>query len=210
MYKKLLLLAGYPGTGKTFLCNVILAWRNRFVALSPDAFKEKNWEASGFDSEEEKEKLIQRGWQEYFEDLESLMRQGAGVISDYPFSDKQRPRLARLARLYGYQTVTIRLTGDLDALFERQKKRDMDPGRHLGHVRNCYHPGDQMTDRRAAEALLDYDEFIDRCKTRGYGSFALGHLIEVDTTDFKAVDTAALLRQLEAILDGEAAAPRKE
>lgn len=200
MYKKLLLLAGYPGTGKTYLCNTILQWRGDFAILSPDDIKEKNWDQFGFEDLAEKEKIIEQSWHDYYVDIEALMKNSTGIVSDYPFSEKQRPRLARLAEQYGYQTVTIRLTGDLNVLFERQKKRDLDPGRHLAHVLSRYHYGDQMEDRNTADALLDYAAFINRCTTRGYGVFVLGQLIELDMTDFSRVDTAGLVRQLEAIL----------
>ena len=38
--------------------------------------------------------------------------------------------------------------------------------------------------------------FMDRYKNRGYGTFELGHLIEVDVTDFSKIDYPALIKEL--------------
>lgn len=128
------------------------------------------------------------------------MRAGSAVMSDYPFSDKQKTRLAALAGQYGYQVITLRMTGDLPLLFERQKRRDLDSSRHWGHVLTSYHQGQQPADRREADALLDYDEFNKRCLTRGYGEFSLGYLIKLDMTDFNAVNYEELRRHLKKLL----------
>ncbi|AIF50279.1 AAA family ATPase [Pelosinus sp. UFO1] len=199
MNKKLILLAGYPGTGKTYLCNIILEWRNCFVVLSPDDIKEKFWDELGFDSLEEKEKTIQLSWDYYYKKMKEIMQGGSSIISDYPFSEKHKSKIELLSEQYGYQIVTIRLTGDLDVLFERQKKRDLDTNRHLGHILNCYHYGEHVKNRSEADGLVDYKEFTKRCRTRGYGNFELGHLIEMDMTDFSSIDYSELLRQLKKL-----------
>jgi len=58
MKKTLVLLAGYPGTGKSYLCSMILKMENRFFVLSPDEIKEKFWDEYGFDNETEKQNDI--------------------------------------------------------------------------------------------------------------------------------------------------------
>ncbi|MBU2701294.1 putative kinase [Sporomusaceae bacterium BoRhaA] len=200
MHKNLILLTGYPGTGKTYLCNTILSWRDSFVVVSPDDIKEKFWDKFGFNNVEEKEGVIQLSWNYYYKKIEKIMQEESSIISDYPFSDKQRPKISLLSSKYGYRVITIRLIGNLDILFERQKKRDVDPNRHAGHILNCYHQGDTVDCRNEAEGLLDYKEFIKRCQTRGYGTFELGDLIEIDVTDFALVDYPSLLQRLEEML----------
>lgn len=37
---------------------------------------------------------------------------------------------------------------------------------------------------------------MDRCKNRGYGTFQLGHLIELDVTDFTKIDYPAVIQEL--------------
>ena len=68
MYMKqtLVLLAGYPGTGKTYLSQLIQQKIGAFQEVSPDTIKERNWDIFGFDTLEEKESLIQLSWKEYY------------------------------------------------------------------------------------------------------------------------------------------------
>ena len=79
------------------------------------------WDRYGFDTMEEKEADIQKAWMEYYKDMEDMMQMDISILSDYPFSDKQKSRLGQLAATHAYQIVTIRLVADLDILYERQK-----------------------------------------------------------------------------------------
>ncbi len=200
MKKTMVLLAGYPGTGKSYLCDQIVSIASDFLIVSQDVIKEAIFDEEGFDDLKQKEQLTLRSWEVYYQQIETYMKKGRRIISDYPFSEKQRPRLAALCERYGYEPITIRLLADLDILYERQRKRDLDPTRHLSHIMSHYHKGDVLKDRLQADGLLSYAVFIDRCTTRGYDTFQLGHLIEADVTDFSEVDYPAILKQLQAYL----------
>lgn len=200
MRNTLILLAGYPGTGKTFLANLIMERFPSFQLLSPDLFKEKNWDEFGFENLNEKEKLIIKSWQDYYEELASMFHLKKNVISDYPFSEKQKSTISELVVDNNYQVITIRLIADLDVLFERQKGRDLDDSRHLGHILKQYHPGIDA-DRRQADHLVDYQEFMLRCTTRGYGNFSLGYLLEVDVTDFSKVNYDQVISTIEKLIE---------
>lgn len=119
MKKAMILLAGYPATGKTFFCKQILNRHNEFVVVSQDEMKEKLWDRFGFENIEEKIRLEDQSWELYYAKLEELMSGEYSVISDYPFSEKQKGRLESLSLTYGYQVLTIRLTGNIDVLYER-------------------------------------------------------------------------------------------
>lgn len=196
MKKTLILLAGYPGTGKTYMCNKILEQEKDFQVISQDDMKERLWDEYGFDNIEEKTALENKSWELYYKRIEETMKNGERLISDYPFSEKQRGRLEKLCEEYGYQSVTIRLVGDLEVLFERSKQRDLDTSRHLGHVVSCYHKGDVLSDRTRGDCFVDYDIFMERCRNRGYGEFRVGKLIEVDVTDYSKIDYKKILGQL--------------
>jgi hypothetical protein len=43
---------------------------------------------------------------------------------------------------------------------------------------------------------LTYEEFIKRCTTRGYDTFALGKVFEVDVTDYTKVNYSKLLEDI--------------
>lgn len=203
MHRVLILIAGYPGTGKSYLCDKILKAYPSFQLISPDEIKEMLWDTHGYDTIEEKNRLIEVSWTYYYRQVEHAMQLGLNILSDYPFSDKQKPQLARLSAQYEYGVRTVRLTADLDILFERQKKRDLDPARHLGHILNQYHKGDRSVCRESADALLNYEEFLQRCRKRGYGTFSLGGLIELDVGDFHSADYEGVMRFLNTSIAAE-------
>ena len=200
MKKTLVLLAGYPGTGKSYLCSMILKMENRFFILSPDEIKEKFWDEYGFDDETEKQNDIAMSWQYYYKKMEECMQDDISIISDYPFSIKQKAALQERIEKYDYQVVTIRLLADLDILFERQRKRDLDDQRHLGHILSAYHKGDVLKDRYKADSLVTRAEFVNRCRTRGYDTFCLGYLIELNVSDFSQADYSGAMEKLALLI----------
>lgn len=54
MKKTIVLLAGYPATGKSYLCRQILQKLPDFVVVSQDEMKEELFDRFGFDNMEEK------------------------------------------------------------------------------------------------------------------------------------------------------------
>ncbi|MEK5166387.1 AAA family ATPase [Paenibacillus sp. FSL R5-0527] len=196
MDRVLILLAGLPGTGKTYLSHILQNFFGSFYLLSQDSLKEYYSDLLGFHNLEEKREVERTAWANYYEIMEQQMQAGSNIISDYPFSQKQKPHIQKLAEGYGYRVLTIRLTADLDVLYERQKKRDLDPARHLSHIVTSYKKGQHLADRSKADHLLTYEEFIKRCTTRGYDAFELGKLYEVDVTDYTKVNYSKLLEDI--------------
>lgn len=201
MKKTLVLLAGYPATGKTYLMDCIMERHpGDFAVTTPDEIKEQVWDEYGFDNAAEKDALELLVWERYYDRLETYMAQGRQVLSDYPFSEKQRPRLSQMADCYGYRVLTIRSLGDPEVLYARSYARDMKQSRHLGHLVSRYRKGDVLEDRSQADALVTREVFLDRCQNKGYQHFCLGSLIEVDATDVKAIDYESLLDNIDAAL----------
>ena len=200
MKSTIILLAGYPATGKTYLLQKIKEKYPQIVPISPDAIKEDIWDIYGFNGPEEKAALERKSWRQYYEIMEKNMKEKRLLISDYPFSDKQKGKIKELTETYGYQVITVRLTGREDVLFLRSRKRDMDTGRHLGHLVSRYHKGDILPDRREEDSLLTYACFKERCEKRGYARFVLGHLIELDVTEFEKIDYPATIKQIDGLL----------
>lgn len=122
MKKTIVLLAGYPATGKSYLCNKILEKLPEFIVVSQDEMKEKLFDQYGFNNMEEKVCIENKSWKQYYEVMEEHLQKGDSIISDYPFSDKQKSRISGLSEKYGYQVVTFRLIGDLEVLYQRSKK----------------------------------------------------------------------------------------
>lgn len=196
MKKVLILLAGLPGTGKTYLSNMIREKLGEFNIISQDELKEYYCDMHGYKNLEEKEVIEKIAWAKYYEIMEQQMQVGSNILSDYPFSQKQKPNILQLLDRYGYKAITIRLVADLEVLFERQKMRDLDPARHLSHIVTSYKKGDRLANRNNADNLLSYEEFIKRCTTRGYDTFELGKLYEVNVTDYTKVNYSKLLEDI--------------
>lgn len=188
MKNVLILLAGFPATGKSYLMNIILKKYPEMKTVSLDDIKEELWDSVGFDNMEEKNNLDAMARGTFYQQLGLMMRNKEDVISDYPFSEKQKEIISNLAADYHYQIITIRLIGDLETLYQRSLIRDLDPKRHLGHLVSSYHKGDTCTDRRYADSLVDRETFFERCTNRGYDQFSLGSLYEVDVSDFNKVN----------------------
>lgn len=197
MKKCMLLLAGYPATGKSYMCGKILERFPYYVSINQDELKEAMWDEHGFDNLAEKTHCEMMAWEKYYQFIDEAMEKGKYVISDYPFSDKQKNRLNSLAAKHGYTIITIRMVGDLEFLYQISRKRDLDQKRHLGHIVSKYHKGDVMENRSQADCLVTYDIFMDRCLHKGYDCFQLGHLIEVDVTDRSKIDFSGILNQIE-------------
>ncbi|GGP11077.1 AAA family ATPase [Oceanobacillus neutriphilus] len=189
---QLILIGGYPGTGKTYLSKKIQQRFPVFQMLSVDDIKEENWDSFGFNNLKEKEILNKKSIDDYYEKMEKHFQQKDYVISDYPFSAKQKDRLEYLVQHYNYQVMTIRLVADLDVLYARQKKRDLEDSRHPGHLLTAYHRGEVLSEDLRKNNVLEYNEFIERCKTRGYDRFSLGYLYEMNVSDFADIDYEAL------------------
>lgn len=201
MDKVLILLAGYPATGKSTFCKRLLARHPGIPVIAPDDIKEEVWDEVGFDTEGEKASLEAEVWRRYYSSIEECMGCGSAIITDYPFSDKQRPTLSKLVDRYGYHAITVRFVGDLAAIYQRSRARDLSQSRHLGHIMSHYHKGDCLGDRSQADALVTFDILKDRCIGKGYGVFQLGDLIEVDATDLSRIDNDAIIDRIDSFIE---------
>lgn len=198
MKKYLILLAGSPGTGKTYLLQLLKQRLPDMYTITIDEIKEYYADSVGFDD------LAQRAEQErtkvypfFYRALELYMEAGKKIIvSEYPFSDKQKGRLRDLADTYAYEVITIRLTADFEVLWERRYQRDREPERHLSYIMDHYHYGDSLEDRSLGTNHITKEEFRRIINERKYAEFALGTLYEFDVTDYQQVDYGPLLDQL--------------
>lgn len=197
MKKYLILIAGSPATGKTYLINLLKQTLKDIFVLTPDEGKEILADSVGFDNLNEKAELEKRVWQFYYSILDQYMDVGKRIIvSEYPFSYKQKEKLSGLAERYDYQIITIRLIADFEILWQRRKTRDIEADRHLSHIMSHYHFGDNLVERCKADNLITKSEFKAIIEARHYNDFALGDVYEFDVSDFSTVDYDPFLKQL--------------
>ena len=197
MKKYLILLAGPPATGKSYLSRLICHELPETYTVSPDELKENLADNVGFNSSEEKIELEKLVWTYYYQALDLYMKIGKQfILSEYPFSYKQQKKLGELSATYHYDVITIRLICDFETLWERRINRDLSPERHLSYITSCYHYGDRLEDRRQADQLITKEEFAKIIEDRDYNHFEMGKLYEVDVTDYSKVCYEPLLEEL--------------
>lgn len=197
MNKYLILIAGSPATGKSYLVHEIQKVLPSIFILTPDELKEILADSVGFNDLAEKAKLEEEVWANYYRILAIYMQLGKQfILSEYPFSDKQKGQLKELSEDYGYQIITIRLRAEFETLWGRRKIRDRQNDRHLSHIMSHYHYGDKLTDRTQADNLITKSEFRKVISDRGYDRFSLGEVWDFDVTNFDQVDYGELLSYL--------------
>ena len=107
MKKTLILLAGYPGTGKSYMANIIIKNFPELRLLSPDDIKEKFWDKYGFDTLEQKEELIVRAWNTYYDEMEQDFLHGKSLISDYQMCIRARSMAFKIAGIGIFSIVCV-------------------------------------------------------------------------------------------------------
>lgn len=197
MKRTLILVAGPPATGKSYLISKMRETIPDFFLITPDEIKEMYADKVGFRNLTEKNVLEKQVWSFYYSILEQYMAAGKKVIvTEYPFSEKQRPKLKKLAENHSYQVVTIRLVANFDVLWQRRKKRDKELERHLSHLMTHYQAGDTLFDRSQADNHISKIDFANIIAERKYNEFCLGKLFQVDVNDFSTVNYDELLQSI--------------
>ena len=197
MKKTLILIAGPPATGKTYLVNLITEIQPKLYKITPDELKEDIADSKGFNNLVEKASLENIVWKAHYQAIDAYMMVGKKVIlSEYPFSNKQKSQLNELAKKYSYDILTVRLVADFEVLWERRLKRDREEDRHLSHIMTHYHFGDTLDNRELADNQITKVEFQNIVDVRDYNHFKLGKLFEFNVSDFSKVDYSPLLSYL--------------
>lgn len=200
MKKYLILLAGPPATGKSYLSRLICQALPETYTVSPDELKENLADNIGYNTLEEKVELEKVVWDYYYQALELYMKIGKQfILTEYPFSYKQKPILEKLSTKYKYDIITIRLVCDFETLWNRRIQRDLSEDRHLSYILSHYHYGDTLEDRTAADQLITKEEFAEIIQARNYNHFEMGKLYEVDVTDYSKVDYEPIIEELKKL-----------
>lgn len=201
MEKYMILIAGPPATGKSYWVAELEKALPPFFLIAPDSIKEEFSDRYGFHNLTEKEEVEKMAWKAYYKRIEEKMKEEYPIIvSEYPFSDKQKPTFEQFAKKYQYHVITIRLIADFEVLWARRRIRDREPSRHLTHIMSHYHKGDFLEDRTKADQLITKDEFQNVIQKKGYNTFSMGELYEIDMTDFQENNSYEVLNQIVTLL----------
>ncbi|MBO3061575.1 AAA family ATPase [Mammaliicoccus fleurettii] len=186
----IIILAGPPGTGKTYLANQIIEQDSKWHLLSYDDIKEMYFDKYGFNNIIEKNNLGNEAWEYYYKKLDNYLKKTTKIIIDYPFSYKQENKLKEMISKYNYKPITLTLYGDMEILFHRQKERDLKDSRHIGHILTSYHKGNK---HQQPDDLDDFTTFKERCENRKYDEFHIGEYKKIDVTNFENIDVQEIV-----------------
>ena len=113
-----ILVTGIPASGKSTMAEY-LSEALHIQVISKDKIKE-----IGFHSRTEKVSLGTGAMEIMYYFAEQMMKMGQPFILENNFENVSKPGIRSLLGIYGYQAVTVRLTGDPHVLFQRMTERN--------------------------------------------------------------------------------------
>lgn len=176
----IIIVTGLPCTGKTTLARQIAA-RFRLPLLTKDMFKETLFDTLGWQDRAWSRKLSIASIALLYQLLEVQLQAGRSCVVESNFAPElATPQFRALQARYAFTPFQILCVADGETLFARFVQRSESGERHPGHV-------DTTT----------YDEFRESLRRGRVASLDIGgRLIEVDTTNFAAIDYEALFAGL--------------
>jgi hypothetical protein len=170
------IISGLPCTGKTTIARRV-AERFSLPLMSKDTYKELLFDTLGWKDREWSKGLGRASVVLLFRFLEAQLAARCSCIVESNFkAEFDTVRFLDLQERYEFNPVQILCVSDGDVLFERFKRRAESGERHPGHC-----------DRS------NYDEFREMLLCGRLEPLDIGgSLVEIDTTDFGAIDYAAV------------------
>ena len=193
----LIILSGLPASGKSTVAKA-LQGAFPYPILEKDRIKECLFDTLGFESHDQKRRLDAAAARILLQTAENILQAGGNLILDNNFDTAAGEALRSLQARCRPRSVTVLLTADEDALYERYLARDQAHTRHPLSDRYPPLPGDPQVSPQAREG------FAKRYLDRGMGQVNWdGPVLSVDTTDLSALDRETLVAQVRAALENQ-------
>lgn len=146
--KKLIILTGISGVGKTTLLKYMQKNIDNTTAITVDEIFEKICEIIGFYNEKQKKRNRKIALKCFKEMLEQCMkREDKIIIIDYPFSIKWYEFFVKISKKYNYDTLTVKLYGEtFEEIYKRTCIRDLSNERNIIHEISSYIPNKNKTE----------------------------------------------------------------
>ena len=140
--KKLIIITGVSGVGKTILAQILYKKLENSILLSYDDFSEKIYYIIGCKNKEQKKHLYYLKIEMYKKLIEECMqREDEIIILEKPFKIEWKDFLKNLITKYEYETYTINIFAkDFETIWNRLSKREsLKEERHPAHYLNSYY-----------------------------------------------------------------------
>lgn len=196
--KHIILLAGASGAGKSYLSNLIKEQHKGAKVIAQDTFKEVLFESVGFNDLDEKEVLIEKSREMFYEMVDTSVKLNDIVILDYPFSYKQLNFFDSLKKKYDVKFLTLRLQADYGLIYDRRIKRDVLPDRNKGHVLHKYNGYETYT---SDTYPLSREEYVSGCEKSDYNNFKYEKTIPIDVSDYSKVNYDSVLEEVNKFIN---------
>jgi predicted kinase len=179
------LISGYPGSGKTSMARHLAMGLGLPLAYR-DGYKELLFDALGTRDREWSRQLGAASYRLLWSFAEEQFRVGRSCLLESNFSSgHDTPRFLKLRESHGVSFVSLTLHAPIEILSERFLSRWSSGSRHQGHCDNVEGPG-----------LADMLRAQGPCLPLALP----GWQISVDTSDFRRLDSAALLEFLRTLV----------
>lgn len=175
--KKLIIVTGISGSGKTTISNYIYNHYKNSTIISMDTLKEDIYDIVGFNNNEQKQNLKPIIYNTFMELLnECMKRNDENIIIEYPFNNSWENEFKKLVDKYNYNAITIKVKGkDYDTIFQRLNNRNNNSKRHPSHSLTSYNLKEK--DKYKSTNELDYKELKYDYETDKYTSINVGREI---------------------------------
>lgn len=187
--KKLIIITGVSGTGKTTLARILHEKLEDSILLSYDELSEKMYDIIGFKNKKQKEHLYRLNISIYKKLIkESMEREDKIVILEKPFKKEWKRILNNLVNKYEYQAYTINMFAkDFETIWNRLLKREKSKKeRHPAHYLDSYYYNKR--DKYKPFFEYQYKTFKKEYDNLLSNSINLGKVIDVEDIEKLEID----------------------
>lgn len=200
--KKLIILTGISGTGKTTLSKYIQSKMDHVTVITVDAIFEQICEIIGFNNEKEKKRNRTIALNCFRKMLEECMkREDEIIIVEYPFRMAWESFFKRISNQYNYDVLTAKLYGEtFKEIYERACIRDLSKERNIIHEASFYKPN---TKKKEEKRNVQSKEVLRKIyESEARTNFTIGTELKLISKDKKTLEEC--FRQIKKwILEGE-------